>query len=32
MVLPEKDQESFPLSQEFKLDQFQVRNQGTTAS
>ena len=32
MVLQQKDQESFPLSQEFKLDQLQVRNQATIAS
>ena len=32
MILQEKDQESFPLSQEFKLDHLQVRNQATTAS
>ena len=32
MVLQEMDQESFLLSQEFKLDQIKVRNQATTAS
>ena len=32
MVLQENDQESFPLSQEFKLDLLQVRNQATTTS
>ena len=32
VILQEKDQESFPLSQEFKLDQLQVRNQAITAS
>ena len=32
MVLQEKGQESFPLSQEFKLDQLQVINQATATT